>query len=138
MSIEPPGERVEPEQGAMQKGKALGKSVATGYVRDLVSDDSVELVVVPFPPTGGEKNCGAPHAHREWYRNQVGLGCVRNDGEAGGAGACGEALNRAQIVDRFRGLQQAAAICETDEEAREQNQSDHEIDSDSDFAPSNQ
>ena len=50
MAVEPPGERAEPEDGAMQKRQALGERVVTGYVRDFVGEDGVELGVIPFAP----------------------------------------------------------------------------------------
>jgi len=82
--VEPPGEWAEPEERAMQKGKALGERVATRYVRDLVCDDRVELGIVPFAPAGGQKNCGLQHAHGDWHGNEFGFDGVRNTGEARG------------------------------------------------------
>jgi hypothetical protein len=56
VAVKPPGERAEPEDGAVQQGKTLSEGVAAGNVRDFVGDNGVELSVVPLAPGGGQQN----------------------------------------------------------------------------------
>ena len=121
MTVEPPGERAEPENCAMQQRKALGESVAAGDVGDFVGDDGVELGVVPFAPGGGQQNGGAQRAHGDRNGNQFGFGGLRDRRPCPRRGRA----RRVFVVRRgssivVRLAQQAAAEREADEEAREQ------------------
>src|ERR1700686_3296551 len=134
MASKPPGERAEPEDGAVQQGKALSEGVAAGNVRDFVSDNGVELGVVPLAPGGGQQNGGAQRTHRNRNGNQFGFGGLRDGDKAPCGCARGESLSQAGIVNWLRSLQQSPAERKAHEESREQNQSDGEIDSGCDNA----
>ncbi len=90
MPIEPPGERAEPEDGAVEKGKALSKSVAPRHVRHLVGDDGIELRVVPFLPANWQQDRRAERAHRDWHGDEFGFGQPWNQGKSTAACAGGE------------------------------------------------
>ena len=137
VAVEPPRERAEPEEGAMQKGKTLGEGVAAGDVRNFVRHDGVELGIVPFAPGGGQQNGAASRADGERHDGQFGFGGLRNRGKAPCRSACGESVSDAGIVDRLRGLQEAPGVCETDEKTREQNKCDDEINRGRDQVPRN-
>ena len=47
VAVEKPGERAEPEDGAMQKRQALGERVAAENVGEFMREDGVELGGVP-------------------------------------------------------------------------------------------
>src|SRR5271167_585091 len=51
-AMQPPTERAEPEDGAVQERKALGKRVAANDVREFVGDHGVKRGRVPFAPFG--------------------------------------------------------------------------------------
>ncbi len=102
MAVEPPGERAEPEDGAMQKRETLSERVVTRDVRDFVSEDGVELGVVPFTPVGGQKNSGAQHAHGERDGNEFGLGWLGNSDESCGARMVREFGGEARVVNGLR------------------------------------
>jgi hypothetical protein len=92
-AVEPPGERAEPENRAMQKRQALSESVAAGEVRYLVRDDGVELGIVSLGPVGGQQNHGAQSAHGDRHGNQFGFGNLRNGGQAQSGGPRGQPLD---------------------------------------------
>jgi len=84
MPVEPPGERAEPEDGAMQKGEMLGEGIAADDMRDFVDDDRVEFGVVPLAPVRGEQDHGTQGAQGYGHENQFGFGGLWNEIQARG------------------------------------------------------
>src|SRR5579864_2015098 len=98
MAVEPPRERAEPEDRAMQQGKTLRQSVTARNMRHLVCNYRVKLRVVPLPPGSGQQNRGAKCAHRNWDRNQLGFSNSRYGGEPTRIRPGGKSLGESRLV----------------------------------------
>jgi hypothetical protein len=48
--MEPPAQRAEPENHAINQGELLGECVTPGHMREFMNHDSVERVVIPLAP----------------------------------------------------------------------------------------
>ena len=76
-AVEPPTERAEPKNRAMQKRKTFGESVAAGDVRNFVRENGVEFGRFPFAPGGGKQNRGIFGAKGDRDREELRFGEAR-------------------------------------------------------------
>ena len=73
IAFEPPRQRAEPEDRAVNQRQALPEGVVPLDVRKLVSQYGCEFLVVPFVPTGGEQNHRFAHAHHQRHQKHLGF-----------------------------------------------------------------
>ena len=135
MAVEPPRQRTEPEDGAMDQSNALRESVAARDMREFVGEDGIKLGVVPLAPSRRQKNGGAQSADREWHRNMFGFEKRRSRAEIRRMSAAVERKSRAGIVDALGGTQQAAGESESEQETPEQQGSDGQVEAEGNASP---
>jgi hypothetical protein len=82
LPFEPPGERMEPEDAAVQQREPLDQRIAAAYVFALMDQDGLQRSRGPCPPGIRQKQDGPQPADRDRYS------ALRADDEAFGL-ACG-------------------------------------------------
>src|ERR1700751_1507143 len=66
MAVQPPCERVEPENRAIQHWAALCHRITTFNMRQFVGKHGIEFFAFPLSPVGGEQDCCLKSAHSQW------------------------------------------------------------------------
>ncbi len=129
MAREPPTERAEPENRAMQQRQALGERVAAGDVRNFVREDGVEFRGFPIAPAGGKQNRGAAHAECYWHGEQLRFSQARRRcAQAGCAREKMQAREGVRVFDQLRFSFQAPAQDYAERQAHQHEDCDREID----------
>ena len=63
MPVQPPGERVEPEDRAVQQSNTLRERIQPSNMRKFVGEDGAEFIIVPSAPIGRKQNRRSPRSY---------------------------------------------------------------------------